>query len=263
MARQAKLTAGVPGDEDTQTSLRSDTEAYAGRFQQARALSREAASLAERNDQNQTAAQWLLAAGLREVEVGNLQAARDFTKEALALASSPDAKILAGLASARSGDARLATALVDELNQILPRGTVFRSYWLPSIEASMALASQDPAGAIEHLRATAGYELSLPLPQPAMGGLAYPAYLRGEAYLKSGRALEAAAEFQKIIDHRGIVLNSITGALAHLQLGRAKAMSGDPQGARKAYDDFFTLWKDADPDVPILKAARAEYARLR
>jgi hypothetical protein len=133
---------------------------------------------------------------------------------------------------------------------------------LPTIRASVALWRNDPAGAIELLRAASSYELGEPTPAMQVGGTMYPVYVRGEAYLKAGRSSEAAAEFQKILDHRGIVLNFVTGALAHLQLGRARALSGDAAGARKAYDDFFTLWKEADPDVPILRAARAEYARL-
>jgi eukaryotic-like serine/threonine-protein kinase len=261
MRRHADRTVGVPGDEDALLSFQSDTEAYFGRFGQARALSRRAAAVAERHDQKQTAALWLLNAALREAEVGNPSLAREFTTMALATASSPDLQILAALASARSGDAQRATALANEVSQTQPRNTVLHNYWLPAIRASMLMRT-DPASAIEVLRTASTYELGLALPAAQLGGTLYPVYVRGEAYLKMGRPSEAIPEFQKVIDNRGVVLNFVVGALAHLQLGRGKAMAGDREGARKTYDEFFSLWKNADADLPALKSARAEYTRL-
>ena len=195
--------------------------------------------------------------------MGNAAKAREQTTSALRLESSPDVQIEAALALARSGAAQRAMALADELDRQLPRDTLLHSYWLPAIRASVHLTRNDADRAIDVLQAALPYELGSPYPEVAMSGTLYPVYIRGEAFLKARHGPEAAAEFQKIIDHRGIVLNFIVGALAHLQLGRAKAMTGDPAAARKAYDDYFTLWKDADPDIPILKAARAEYATLR
>jgi tetratricopeptide (TPR) repeat protein len=262
MHRQVEWTAGRPGDEDLMLSFRSETEAYFGRFVQARDLTRKAAAVAERNNQREAASMYLLNAALREAEIGNESGTRQLTATAFGLASSPELQILGAVAAARSGDARRASALADDLARQLPRSTMLYGYWLPTIRASLALGRNDAAGAVELLRGATGYELGVADPDSHMGATLYPLYIRGLALLRAGRAREATAEFQKILDHRGIVLNFVTGALAHLQLGRAKAISGDLQGARKAYDDFFTLWKDADPDVPILKAARTEFARL-
>jgi len=263
MRRQVGGTKGRAGDEDMQLSFQSDTEAYAGRFVQARELTRQAAAIAERNDQQETASLWLLDAALREAEVGNAEKAREQTMTATRFAPSSELQILAALVFARSGATQRATALADDLARRLPRDSRLHNYWLPVIRASVLSATNDLDGATDVLRAASSYELGAPLPEPSMSGTLYPAYVRGEVYLKAGRGAEAGAEFQKIIDHRGIVLNFITGALAHLQLGRAKALNGDRDGARKAYDAFFALWKDADSDVPVLKAARLEYARLR
>jgi eukaryotic-like serine/threonine-protein kinase len=263
MRRQFEWTKGRPGEEDVQLADESDTNAYAGRFVQARERSRQARAVAERNDQRDAAATWLVDSALREAEVGNTTMAREQTRAALAVGSSPELQLLATLAFARSGAAERATALADDLDRKLPRDTLLHGYWLPVIRASIRLAANDAAGAIDLLRVASAYELGGATQGPSMNGTLYPVYVRGEAFLKAGRGPEAAAEFQKIIDHRGVVLNFIAGALAHLQLGRAKAMSGDRDGARHAYDTFFALWKDADPDIPILKAARMEYARLR
>jgi tetratricopeptide (TPR) repeat protein len=262
MRRQAAATKGAFGDEDQQESILSDTATYAGHLRQARELSQNAAAMAERNDQQEAAAKYLANAALHEVEVGNSSRVRQLTTRALGLNSSRDVHILTALALARSGDSARATVLADDLDRRLPRNTVLHGYWLPTIRASTALWRNDAPGAIDFLRATSNYELAAPTPAMNVGGTLYPVYVRGEAYLKLRRPREAAAEFQKIIDHRGIVLNFVTGALAHLQLGRALAMSGDAEGARKAYDDFFALWKDADHDIPVLKAARTEYTRL-
>jgi eukaryotic-like serine/threonine-protein kinase len=130
-------------------------------------------------------------------------------------------------------------------------------YWLPTIRAAIALDGKHPEKAMELLKVALAYELGEPSPGAEVGGTLYPAYVRGEAYLAAGQGQQAAAEFQKLIDHPGIVQNFVLGALAHLQLGRARALSGDKEGARKNYQDFFALWKDADPDIPILKEAKA------
>ena len=262
MRRQAEQTAGHPGDEDMQLSFEAETQAYAGHLAEARDLSRRAVTVAERNDQHETAALWRLNAAVREAEVGNARAAREQTAAVLRRASPPDVQILGAVAFARSDNSQRALDLADEIGRRLPGDTMVQGYWLPVIRASVALTRNDAPAALELLRTSKEYELGAPLPSMQMGATLYPVYVRGEAYLKAGRGPEAAAEFQKIIDHRGVVLNFVLGALAHLQLGRARAMSGDQEGARQAYDECFTLWKDADPDIPILRAARAEYARL-
>jgi eukaryotic-like serine/threonine-protein kinase len=140
---------------------------------------------------------------------------------------------------------------------------VINTYWLPTIHASIELNRNNAAKAIELLQAAAPYELGQPSPEFEVGGSLYPAYVRGQAYLALRRGTEAAAEFQKLLDYRGLVANCPLGALAHLGLARAYAQQDDSAKARVAYNDFLTLWKDADPGIPILKQAKAEYAKLR
>jgi hypothetical protein len=137
-----------------------------------------------------------------------------------------------------------------------PDHTIVQSYDVPTIRAQLALSHDDPSGAIEVLQAAVPYELS-------NAGALYPVYVRGKPYLAAHKGQEAGAEFQKIHDHRGIVVNSPIGALAHLGLGRAYALSGDKTKAKSVYQDLLTIWKDADPDIPKLKQARAEYAKLQ
>jgi tetratricopeptide (TPR) repeat protein len=167
------------------------------------------------------------------------------------------------LTLAYAGDANRAQALADDLNKRFPEDTVMQVNYLPTLRAKLALSYSRPQEALDILRAAAPYELGL----PAFGFYnwpnMYPVYVRGEAYLAVQKGKEAATEFQKVLDHRGIVLNEPIGALAHLQLGRAYALQGDTAKARAAYQDFLTLWKDADPDIPILQQARAECAKLR
>ena len=179
-----------------------------------------------------------------------------------ALSTGKGVEGMAALTLARAGDPAQAEKLVNKLNQEFPLDTMMQNFLLPTIRASIELDKNHPQRAIEILQAATPYELgSASFGALSLGNL-YPAYVRGEAYLKAGQGQQAAAEFQKLIDHRGIVANFVTGALAHLQLGRAQAMSGDKEAARKSYQDFFTLWKDADPDIPILVQAKAEYAKL-
>ncbi len=263
MQRQLAWALGKPGAEDFFLSVQSDTEAYAGRLEKARELSRRAVDVAKRNDQKETAALWLLDAALREAEVGNTAQARQQATSALTLASTSDLQVLAALAFARGGDTSRAQTMADDLNKRSPLNTILNGYWLPTIRAAIALDGKHPEKAVELLQAALAYELGQPSPAAQVGGSLYPVYVRGEAYLAAGQGQQAAAEFQKLIDHRGIVQNFVLGALAHLQLGRARALSGDKESARKDYQDFFALWKDADPDVPILKEAKAEYAKLQ
>jgi len=170
-------------------------------------------------------------------------------------------KVLAALALARVGEATRAKGLVDELEKSYPSNTLLKLYWLPTINAAIALNKGNSSQAPVFLEPAAPYELGVP--PPLQIGTLYPAYLRGQAYLLAHNGNAAAAEFQKLLAHRGIVVNFPTGALAHLQLGRAYAMSGDMSKAKNAYQDFFALWKDADPDIPILKEAKTEYAKLQ
>jgi eukaryotic-like serine/threonine-protein kinase len=170
--------------------------------------------------------------------------------------------VQAALAYALAGDAAHAQSLADDLAKRFPQGTVVQSVWLPTIRARIETGRKNAARGIELLQAAAPYELGM-LSGGAANSCLYPVYVRAEAYLSAQHGQLAAAEFQKILDHRGLVSNCATGAVAHLGLGRAYVLQGDTAKARAAYQDFFGLWKDADPDIPILKEAKAEYAKLQ
>jgi len=260
MQQQVAWSAGKPGDEDPMLSKQSDTEAYYGRLKKARDFSRRAVDSAVRADSKEAAAFWRLNAALREAELGNTASARRGVGTALALAPGRDAKVVAALTLARIGDVPRAKALAEELEKSYPTNTFMKLYWLPTINASIEISKGNSSQALLDLEAAAPYEL---------GGAAtfisylYPAYVRGQAYLLAHNGNDATTEFQKVLDHRGIVVNFVTGSLAHLQIGRAYAMAGDTAKAKAAYQDFLTLWKDADPDIPILKQAKVEYAKLQ
>jgi eukaryotic-like serine/threonine-protein kinase len=175
------------------------------------------------------------------------------------MSNSPEVEYGAALAFALSGDSLRAQALADDLERRFPEDTVVRFSYLPVLQARIALNRGDSARAIEILQAVAPYELGA---SRGLFGALYPIYMRGEAHLAAHQGQGAATEFQRILDHRGIVGSDPIGALAHLQLGRALALSGDTIKAKSAYQDFLTLWKDADPNIPILEQARSEYAKL-
>ena len=185
---------------------------------------------------------------------------------ALELSKSRDVAFGAGFALALSGDSSRSQALTEDLSRRLPEDTRVQFTYAPTLRALLALNHSQPSKALELLQTTIPYELGSPNKGGSEfllgAGNLYPAYVRGLAYLAAHQGAEAAGEFQKILDHRGIVLSDPIGALAHLQLGRAYALSGDKTKAKSAYQDFLTLWKDADPDIPILKQAKAEYANL-
>ena len=259
MTRQAAAAAGQPGTEDQLIAMQSDTEAYFGRLAKARELTQAAQFSATRAGLKEAAALWQLYGALHEAELGDPQRARQEADDAVAAAHSKNVQILATLGLARSGEGKRAQALADELGKQYPYDTLINGYWLPTIRAAIALSQKDADGAIKALQPAAPYELGSPPPPIAL----YPVYLRGLAYLQAGQGAQAAAEFQKILNHSGIVQNFPTAALARLQLARAQTMAGDTAGARKSYADFLSLWKDADPGSPVLKAAKAERAKLQ
>jgi len=192
--------------------------------------------------------------GWPEALYGNPTEARRRAAAMLALSTGRGPRCNAAALLALAGDAERAQTLANDLAKRFPEDTVLQSFCLPTVYAGIALDRHDPPKAIEALQATSPYELSF-------SGL-ISAYVRGETYLIAHRGAEAAAEFQKILDHRGIILNDPIGALAHLQIGRAYAMQGETAKAKAAYQDFLTLWKDADPDIPLLIAAKTEFAKL-
>ena len=288
MSRLVSAAMGKPGAEDLLLASQADTEGWYGKLKKAHELTGRAMESAQRNDAKETAAAYQAAAALREVEAGNREQARAEAYAALELAPNRDVRAIAALALARAGDTASAEKLAAELDKTFPVGTLVQRYWLPTIRAGVALERQDPNRAIELLKVASTVELgAIPLVI-----ILCPVYVRGEAYLMLHDGSAAAAEFQKFIERRGLVINFPWGALARLGLARAYAVeAGFPVAAvydrrvydrrkedgahraplqpealakaRAAYQDFLTLWKDADPDIPILKQAKAEYAELQ
>jgi eukaryotic-like serine/threonine-protein kinase len=237
--------------------------AYSGRLQQARRMSRRASDLAQQSARPETAALYEAGAALREAFFGNAPEARRSAMAALELSKNQDVEYGAAFALALSGDSSRSEALASDLEKRFPEDTSVRFDYLPALRARLALNRAEPSKAIELLQIAAPYDLGAPASSMyGFFGALYPVYVRGEAYLAADQGPEAVTEFQKILDHRGIVVSDPIGALAHLQLGRAFALSGDKTKAKTAYQDFLTLWKGADPDIPILKQAKAEYAKL-
>ncbi len=262
MKRQVAAASGKPG-EDILLSFASDTEAFYGRLNAARELSKRAAESARRDGSAETAAAWQMDAALREAEFNDPARSRQDIAAALAAAPTRDVDILAALALARIGDADRAKHMADDLAERFPLNTVINHYWLPAIYASIEIGRGDPAKALDILQTTEPYELGTPLPQFEVGGSLYPVYIRGMAYLSLKKGKEAAAEFRKFLDQRGVAVNCPLAALARLQLGRAYALAGDSIKARGSYQEFFALWKDADPDLPVMRQAKAEYQQIR
>ncbi|MGC2108018.1 MAG: protein kinase [Candidatus Korobacteraceae bacterium] len=260
MARQLAAAMGKLGVEDQLLAMQADTDAYYGRLAKARQSTQLASDSATRAGAKEAAALWQLGGALHEAELGDAQRARNEASKAMSSGDGKNAQILAALTLARTGDRKQAHALADDLAKQFPSDTIVNDYWLPSIQAAIALNEKNSAAAIEALQPALPYEFGSPSPGIAFG---YAPYLRGLAYLEARQGKEAAAEFQKLLDHRGVVLNFPVGALAELQLARARLMQGDKAGARQAYAAFLTLWKDADPDNPILLEAKAEYQKLQ
>jgi tetratricopeptide (TPR) repeat protein len=200
---------------------------------------------------------------LREAWFGNTGEARRRATLALKLSTGRDLQYFAALAFAYARDDARAKALADDLDKRFPEDTIVQFNYLPSVRGRLALNKGDASGAIASLAAAAPYELGATRAIDLNWTAMFPVFVRGEAYLAARQGREAAVEFQKILDHRGLVLNQPIGALAHLGLGRAYVLQGDIPKARAAYQDFLTLWKDADPDIPVLQKAKVEYAKLQ
>jgi len=274
MAEQQQWFAGKPDYENWGLALASDTEAYGGHLAKARELTKQAVDSAVRAENKESAAIYLANAALQQAAYGNAAEARRSAAEALKLApASPSAGAEAALAFAMAGDTARAESSAQDLGKRSPLDTQMQSLWLPAIQAQLALDKKNPASALTALQAASS---PIELGQIPFGNnisCLYQVYVRGEAYLAAGQGTQAAAEFQKILDHSGIVWNCWTGALARLGVARANGLQSrtsqgaDADAARvralAAYKDFLALWQDADPDIPILKEAKAEYAKLQ
>jgi DNA-binding winged helix-turn-helix (wHTH) protein/tetratricopeptide (TPR) repeat protein len=259
MAQLAASAIGKPGTEEGMLSAESDTEAWYGRLHAARNLTQRAIDLAERKGARETAAAYMAQQSMLEADVGQREQALTDARMAVKVASNRDVQAMASLALVRAGDVPAGEKLAEELNRNFPIDTLAQRYWLPAIRAAAALERHDAAGA-ETLLET-GRDMEFANPPVLTTGLPQ-VYLHGYAYLALHDRGGAAVEFQKYIDHRGQVRNSPWGALARLGLARAYAVQGDSAKARAAYQAFLTLWKDADPDISLLKQAQREYAAL-
>jgi eukaryotic-like serine/threonine-protein kinase len=263
MAQQVAKLEGLPRWGHHVLFLEGDTAAYSGHLKDAREFSRRAMDSAQRAGEKDALAFYSVTSGLREVWFGNPEEARRRTALAMKLTSSRDAVYFAALALAYSRDDGQAKVLADDLNKRFPEDTLVQFNYLPSLRGRLALNKGDASDAIKGLEAAVPYELGSSRAGDLDWNVMFPVFVRGEAYLASRQGSQAAAEFQKIIDHRGLVVNRPIGALAHLGLGRAYVLQGDIAKAKAAYQDFLTLWKDADPDIPALQQAKAEYAKLQ
>ena len=258
MQRQIESAAGNLGAEAPLRAQQADTDAYYGQLKQAREATQRAVAAAKRNGAIESAALWLASGTYREALFGNAAEARQMANEALALSPGRDVRIAAALTLAELGDAAQAQKIAEQLNVELPLDTIIQSYWLPSIRATLSLHRGDAKQAIALLDAATPYELGI-----ENVSVMVPVYVRGMVYLKAGQGGNAAAQFTKMLGHRGLGQNAPIEALAQLQLARAQALSGDKPAARRSYQDFLSLWKQADPDLSLLKLAQAENERLK
>ncbi|HEV2423358.1 MAG TPA: hypothetical protein VGZ29_00875, partial [Terriglobia bacterium] len=237
--------------------------AYSGHLKQATSTSRRAVDEAQQAGQPERAALWETGAAVREALFGNALGARESALAALNFSRDRETEYGTAFALALSGDSSRSEALARDLEKRFPEDTTVRFSYSPTLRALLALKRREPSQAVDLLQAAVPCELGVPRSSTdALFGALYPIYVRGLAYLAMKRGAEAAAEFQKILDHPGIVVSDPIGALSRLQLARALALAGDKNGARTAYQDFLGSWKDADPEIPILRQAKAEYAKL-
>jgi hypothetical protein len=263
LKRMSALAKGKHATEDLMSHVEALALARSGRLREARLTAAAAVDIAQKAEQRERAALFDTATAVWEAFYGNAAAARQKVTTALDRARGRDVDYAAAFAFVLAGDVARSRVLADDLAKNFPEDTSVQYLYLPTLRALFALNAHDAATAIESLRTASRFDLGI-------GGIGiigyfgrlYPIYVRGTSYLAAHRPAEAAAEFQRILDHRSIVLVDPMDALARLQLARALALSGDTVKAKSAYTDLLTLWKNADPDIPVLEEARAEYARL-
>jgi len=261
MAEMVEASKAMQETRTTLIGVEADTAAYSGHLRKARELSRQATE--SEGSANESTATLANIAALREAVFGNTVGARKLVVKSIENSTARDVRASAAMALAFAGDSAEATALIEELSKDFPAALLIQRNYVPTVRARVALNKGDTNGAIEFLETTRQYELGQTTYSRFGWNAMYPVYVRGEAYLAAKRGAEAAEEFQKILAHRGVVLNEPIAATARVELARAYAMEGDSAKARAAYEEFFALWKDADGDVPVLVAAKAEYGRLK
>jgi eukaryotic-like serine/threonine-protein kinase len=261
MDQQAAAAMGIPGVEDQMFFLQSETAAAGGRFGKGRELTRQAADSARRAQEKETAAEYQGHNSLREALVGKTDWAKEDAQSAVTEIKGKHGEGFSAIALALAGDSSNANRLIDDLAKRFPQDTVVQTQYLPMARSAVALNSGNAGAALDALSAAAPYELGHTNDDFTFA--LYPVYFRGQAYLAAKNGAGAAGEFQRILDHASIVGNEPISALAHLGLARAYSLSGNTTKAKIAYQDFFALWKNADPDVPLLKQAKSEYAKLQ
>lgn len=261
MDREAAAVLDKPSHEDQMLNYQADTALYFGQLNKARALTQRAVEAAQKAEEKEASALYLADAGIREALVGNFGPAKKQARAALAISKSRDSQGLAAITLALAGDSARALQLADDLGKRFPYDTIVQSHYLPIIHATVLLLASEYVKAIEALVPATPHELGGNI--ETVNFVLYPVYVRGRIYFAAKQGSAAAAEFQKIVDHAGAIRSEPIGALVRLELGRAFAMSGDKAKATAVYQEFFTLWKDADPDLPLLNQARAEYSKLQ
>lgn len=264
MEREVARARARPGGENWMSAREAFVAAYSGHLQNARIISHRAVAEAQQAGQPERAALWAAGAAVREALFGNKQAASEWAHFALRYSNDREVEYGAALAFAMVGDSLPAETLANQMEKQFPEDSTVRFNYLPTLRALLGLDRASPEKAVDLLQVAAPHELGIPASAiSGLFGALYPVYVRGQAYLAGKKPAEAAVEFQKILDHRGIVVNDPIGALAHLQMGRAYAMAGNKAKAKTAYQAFLALWKDGDPNIPVLKQAKAEYTKLQ
>jgi tetratricopeptide (TPR) repeat protein len=264
MKRQAAIARGRSGGENWISNHEAFALAYSGHLQDARTMSRRAVDQARHAGQRERAGLWQAGAAVWEAFFGNVSEAKKLAIGALELSTNREVEYGAAFALALSGDSARSQALANDLEKRFPEDTSIQFSYLPTLRARLALNRGDVTKALELLQAAVPSELGVPRSRLEGGfGALYPIYVRGQAYLAAHQGSAAAMEFQKIFDHTGVVVSDPVGVIAHLQQGRAFALSGEKVRAKGSFTDFLTLWKEADADIPILVQAKEEYANLR
>ena len=259
MQKQWNWSAEKPESRRRLIYLQGLTALFSGHYRNYQNFLDQAIALAEKAEEWDEVADFYDIRTLEQAEIGNLAQARKTGVAARPFNRDQSSQVLLALALARAGDVSQAQRLADTISRDNPSNTILQNSSLPAIRAAIRMQTNDPAGAIELLRPALHYELARP------GGITplYPVYIRGLAYLRLGDGRHASAEFQKLLDHPGLIRMDVIGALSHLQMARAQKLAGDRAAAEKSYADFLDLWKDADPDIPVYKQAKAEYALLK
>jgi serine/threonine protein kinase/tetratricopeptide (TPR) repeat protein len=263
MAENVAWASGKPGIEDALLAMDADTAAYSGRVRRAEELTRQAVNSAVHAEEKETAAYYEAQAGVRQALFGNTEVAKRHATDALAMSDGRDVQYVAGLVLAFTGDSARSQALLNDFVKRFPEDTLAKYIEEPSLRAELASLRHDYSKVSEELAPAAPYELGQVNGGSTTSIALYPVYIRAAGFLAARQGKEAAAEYQKILDNRSVVVNGPIGVLAHLGLGRAYVLVGDPTNAKIAYQDFLAQWKDADPDVPVLKQAKEEYAKLQ